>query len=124
MQPDHNRQKALKEGRGLPQNPSQSPKKTRITPTGHTVKMKKAWKTREAGRNKPLTAVSPALRREYNFHSMASKIVQQVDAAAKLPHNYDAAAHAAMLHGNLAADLSVMCCRYEQERTDHDQDTV
>jgi hypothetical protein len=73
----------------------------------HTGKAGKTWETRDTERVSVFTPVSSALRREYNSHSMRSKLVQPVDAAAKLPHNHDAAACAAVLHGNFAADLSV-----------------
>jgi hypothetical protein len=78
-------------------------------PLRHTGKTRKARETREPAEKTAGTPVSSALRREYNFHSTGSEIVQPVDATKKLPHNYDAAAGAAVLHGNFFADLSVSC---------------
>ncbi|MBA4417769.1 MAG: hypothetical protein C0392_07650 [Syntrophus sp. (in: bacteria)] len=107
MQRDQNREKTMKDRGVMSQHRLFSPTKPLITLISHTIKAGKAWKTREMGETDLIMAVSSALRREYNSHSMGSKIVQQIDAANKSPHNYDAAAHAAMLHGNFFADLSV-----------------
>lgn len=109
MQPDQNRQKTVKERGGLSQHRLHPPTKPVITLIRHTIEPGKALKTREAGEDSPFVPVFSALRREYNSHSTRTggKIVQPVDAAEKSPHNYDAAACAAVLHGNFSADLSV-----------------
>ncbi len=104
----------MKDRGGLSQHRGPTMENPVKVPELHTLKATKAWETRETGRTDALTDVSSALRREYNSHSARTggKIVQQIDAAAKLPHNHDAAACAAVLHGNFAADLSVSFWRH------------
>jgi hypothetical protein len=110
MQHDQDREETMKEWGGASRycgHTMENPVKAPECPTGKT---EKAWETRETAGIDAVPPVSSALRREYNSHSTRTggKIVQQIDATAKLPHNYDVAACAAVLHGNFAADLSVV----------------